>query len=451
MPFKFRGGVHPDYMKAPNEPVIVVTPPPQVIVPMAQHIGAPCQPLVAVGDYVTMGQKIGENPAPVSAPVHSPVSGKVVAIEPRPHPLGDMIPAVVIENDYQDTPCKDMAPLTEEELKDPEAIIARLREAGIVGMGGAMFPTAFKIKSGLGKVDTLIINGAECEPYLNGDHWTMKLHPEELLRGIELARIASGLDKAYYGIEKNKMDAIEILNSKDPAKYGVEIVPEEVKYPQGAEKMQIKVITNREVKPGGMPSGVGCNVISTQTAYAIYRACYEGMPSIERVLTVAGSAMGDKSYNLQCRFGTPFSYIVEQCGGFVVEPKKIVLGGPMMGLIATNLEAPNIKGTAGILFFTDKEDRSVENPTCIHCGKCLTVCPMKLEPLYMYKYFQKRDFENMQKYHILDCFECGSCSYNCPGRLPLTHTFKTAKLLFAARAAEEKARAEAAAKEAETK
>ena len=233
--------------------------------------------------------------------------------------------------------------------------------------------------------------------------------------------------------------------------YGVEIVPENVKYPQGAEKMQIKAITNREVKPGGLPSGVGCNVISTQTAYAIYRACYEGMPSIERVLTVAGSAMGDKSYNLQCRFGTPFSYIVEQCGGFVVEPKKIVLGGPMMGLIATNLEAPNIKGTAGILFFTDKEDRSVETPTCIHCGKCLTVCPMKLEPLYMYKYFQNRDFENMQKYHILDCFECGSCSYNCPGRLPLTHTFKTAKLLFAARAAEEKARAEAAAKEAETK
>ena len=232
---------------------------------------------------------------------------------------------------------------------------------------------------------------------------------------------------------------------------GVEIVPENVKYPQGAEKMQIKAITNREVKPGGLPSGVGCNVISTQTAYAIYRACYEGMPSIERVLTVAGSAMGDKSYNLQCRFGTPFSYIVEQCGGFVVEPKKIVLGGPMMGLIATNLEAPNIKGTAGILFFTDKEDRSVENPTCIHCGKCLTVCPMKLEPLYMYKYYQNRDFENMQKYHILDCFECGSCSYNCPGRLPLTHTFKTAKLLFAARAAEEKARAEAAAKEAETK
>ena len=449
MPFKFHGGVHPNYMKAPDVPVTVIAPPPQVVLPMMQHIGAPCKPLVAVGDYVKMGQKIADNPAPVSAPIHATVSGKVIAIEPRPHPLGDMIPAIVIENDFQDTPCTDLAPLTPEQMKDPEAILDRIREAGIVGHGGAMFPTAFKIRGGLGKVDTLIINGAES--YLNGDHLTMKNHPEELLKGIELARIASGLDKAYYGIEKNKQDAIDLLLSKNPAQYGVEIVPENVKYPQGAEKMQIKAITNREVKPGGLPSGVGCNVISTQTAYAIYRACYEGMPSIERVLTVAGSAMGDKSYNLQCRFGTPFSYIVEQCGGFVVEPKKIVLGGPMMGLIATNLEAPNIKGTAGILFFTDKEDRSVENPTCIHCGKCLTVCPMKLEPLYMYKYFQNRDFENMQKYHILDCFECGSCSYNCPGRLPLTHTFKTAKLLFAARAAEEKARAEAAAKEAETK
>ena len=449
MPYKFRGGVHPDYMKAPDEPVIVVTPPPQVIIPMAQHIGAPCQPLVAVGDYVTMGQKIGENPAPVSAPVHSPVSGKVVAVEPRPHPLGDMIMAVVIENDYQDTPCTDMAPLTEEELKNPEAILARLREAGIVGMGGAMFPTAFKIRGGLGKVDTLIINGAECEPYLNGDHWTMRLHPEELLKGIELARIASGLDKAYYGIEKNKMDAIELLNSKNPAQYGVEIVPEEVKYPQGAEKMQIKAITNREVKPGGLPAGVGCNVVSTQTAYAIYKACYLGIPCYERILTVGGSAI-NKPYNLQCRVGTPFRYIVEQCGGFVKTPRKIVLGGPMMGICATSFDAPTVKGTAGVLFFTEEEDRHVENPTCIRCGKCITVCPMNLEPVFMYMYYSKGDYENMEKYHVMDCFECGSCSFNCPARMPLTHAFKTAKIMFQVKMAKEKAKAEAeaAAKEA---
>ena len=450
MPFKYHGGVHPDYMKAPDVPVVDITPPPQVVVPMAQHIGAPCKPIVNVGDQVLMGQKIGDNPAPVSAPIHSPVSGKVIAIEPRPHPLGDNIMAVVIENDGLDTPCHDLAPLTEAELNDQEAILQRIRDAGIVGMGGAMFPTAFKIRGGIGKVDTLIINGAECEPYLNGDHWTMRLHPEELLKGIQLARIASGLDKAYYGIEKNKQDAIDLLNSKNPAQYGVEIVPEVVKYPQGGEKLQIKAITNREVKPGGLPAGVGCNVISTQTAYAIYRACYEGRPCFERILTVAGSAM-KAPVNARCRVGTSFRYIVEQCGGFVETPKKIVLGGPMMGLIASNLDAVNIKGTAGLLFFTDKEDRTVENPTCIHCGQCLQVCPMRLQPVYMYKYFQKRDFEKMQKVHILDCIECGCCSYNCPGRLPLTHTFKTAKLLFAAKAAEEKARAEAAAKEAATK
>ena len=448
MSYKFKGGVHPKYMKAPDIPVTVIAPPPQVVIPMAQHIGAPCKPLVSVGDYVTMGQKIGENPAPVSAPVHASVSGKVIAIEPRPHPLGDMIMSIVIENDYQDTPCTDLAPLTEKELKDPEAILNRIREAGVVGMGGAMFPTAFKIKGGIGKVDKLIINGAECEPYLNGDHLTMLNFPVELLKGIELVRIASGLDKAYYGIELNKKDAIELLNSKEPEKFGVEIVPEKVKYPQGAEKMQVKAVTNREVKPGGIPSGVGANVVSTRTAYAVYQACYEGKPVIERIVTVAGSAL-KAPVNALTRVGTPFAYLAEQCGGFVKTPRKIVLGGPMMGICATSFDAPTIKGTAGVLFFTEEEDKNVPNPTCIRCGKCITVCPMNLEPVFMYMYYSKGDYENMEKYHITDCFECGSCSYNCPARMPLTHAFKTAKTMFQAKAAKEKAAAEAkAAKEA---
>ena len=445
MAFKFKGGVHPDYMKNPECPETVIPAPDQVVIPMAQHIGAPCKPLVQVGDIVKMGQKIGENPAPVSAPVHASVSGKVVAIEPRPHPLGDMIMAVVIENDHLDTPCTDLAPLTEEEMNDSEAILARIREAGVVGLGGAMFPTAFKIRGGIGKVDKVIINGAECEPYLNGDHLTMLNYPEELLKGVELVRKASCVDKIYMGIEKNKQDAIDLLNGIIAKNnYPIEIVPENVKYPQGAEKMQVKAVTDREVKPGGLPAGVGANVVSTRTAYAIYQACYEGKPVIERIVTVGGSAMKGP-VNALTRVGTPFGYLAEQCGGFVKTPRKIVLGGPMMGLCATSFEAPTVKGTAGVLYFTEEEDKMVPNPTCIRCGKCITVCPMNLEPVFMYMYYTKHDFDNMAKYHVTDCFECGSCSYNCPARMPLTHAFKTAKLMFQARAAKEKARAEAAA------
>ncbi len=448
MAFKFKGGVHPNYMKSPGTPVTVLAPPKQVVIPMAQHIGAPCKPLVKVGDTVKMYQKIGENPAPVSAPVHASVSGKVVAIEPRPHPLGDLIPAIVIENDFQDTP-ELMEPLTDEQLKDPEAILRRIREAGVVGLGGAMFPTAFKISSGRGKVDTLIINGAECEPYLNGDHLTMLNFPDQLLRGIELARIAQGVEKAFFGIEKNKQDAIELLNTRDPVKYGVEIVPEEVRYPQGGEKMQIKTITNREVKPGGLPAGVGCCVISTRTAYAIYQACCEGKSVVERIVTYGGSALA-APVNALTRVGTSFEHIAEKCGGFVRTPRKIVLGGPMMGICATTLEAVTVKGTAGVLFFTEDEDRNVENPTCIRCGKCINVCPMNLEPVYMYLYYKKRDFKMMNKYHITDCIECGSCTFNCPARMPLTHAFKTAKIMMKIQADKEKAKAEAAAKEAKS-
>lgn len=436
MPKTFKGGVHPDYMKAPDVPVTVIRPPHQVVIPMTQHIGAPCKPIVAVGDIVKMGQLIGTSNAPVSAPIHASVSGKVVAVEPRPHPLGDMIMSVVIENDGLDT-LEFMKPLDENELKDPETILSRIREAGVVGMGGAMFPTEFKIRGGIGKVDKLVINGAECEPYLNGDHLTMMNFPDQLLKGIELVRIACGVEKAYYGIEVNKQNAIDLLNSLNPAAYGVEIVPEKVKYPQGAEKMQVNAVTGREVKPGGLPSGVGCNVISTRTCYAIYKACYEGIPVIERIVTVAGSAM-KAPVNALTRVGTPLGYLAEQCGGFVKRPRKIVLGGPMMGICATSFEAPTIKGTAGVLFFTEEEDRHEDNPTCIRCGKCIEVCPMHLEPVFMYMYFEKGNYDMLEKFHVQDCFECGSCAYNCPARMPLTHAFKTAKLMLQAHQLREK-------------
>ena len=429
MSYKFKGGVHPNYMKAPEIPVTVIAPPAQVVIPMIQHIGAPCKPLVQVGDYVKMYQKIGESPAPVSAPVHASVSGKVVAVEPRPHPLGDMIMSVVIENDFQDTP-ELMEPLTEEQMKDPEAILERIREAGVVGMGGAMFPTAVKIRGGIGKVDTLIINGAECEPYLNGDHLTMLNFPEQLLRGIELVRIASCVDKAYYGIEKNKQDAIDLLNSKNPAQYGIEIVPENVKYPQGGEKMQVKAVTNREVKPGGLPSGVGCNVVSTRTAYAVYQACCEGKSVIERIVTYGGSAL-KAPVNGLTRVGTPFSHIAEQCGGFVKTPRKIVLGGPMMGKCVSDLNAPVIKATNAVLAFDKKDSAALEPTPCIHCGRCVSNCPLALNPTAFAKAIEIEDeaerYAVLTKEQVSLCMSCGCCSYVCPAHRPLVDYNSEAK------------------------
>ena len=425
MTHTFHGGVHPDYRKRPDIPVTVIAPPPQVVIPMIQHIGAPCKPLVQKGDLVKMGQKIGENPAPVSAPVHASVSGKVVAVEPRPHPLGDTIMSVVIENDGMDTP-EFMEPLTPEQMKNPDAILERIRQAGVVGMGGAMFPTAFKISGGIGKVDRLIINGAECEPYLNGDHLTMLNYPEQLLKGIELVRIASCVDKAYYGIEVNKQDAIDLLNSLHPEKYGIEIVPEKVKYPQGGEKMQVKAVTGREVKPGGLPSGVGANVVSTRTCYAIYQACYEGKPVIERIVTVAGSAM-NKTCNALTRVGTPLGYLAEQCGGFAVTPRKIVLGGPMMGICATSFDAPTVKGISGVLYFTEEEDRMVENPQCIRCGKCLTVCPEHLMPIKLKNTADANDYAEFEKLNGLECIGCGCCTYICPAKRRLSQSITAAK------------------------
>ena len=423
MPFKFHGGVHPNYMKAPDVPVTVIAPPPQVVLPMMQHIGAPCKPLVAVGDYVKMGQKIADNPAPVSAPIHATVSGKVIAIEPRPHPLGDMIPAIVIENDFQDTPCTDLAPLTPEQMKDPEAILDRIREAGIVGHGGAMFPTAFKIRGGLGKVDTLIINGAECEPYLNGDHLTMKNHPEELLKGIELARIASGLDKAYYGIEKNKQDAIDLLLSKNPAQYGVEIVPENVKYPQGAEKMLIKRVMGRQVPRGGLPADVGCVVSNISTTKAISDAIRKGMPLIERVVTVTGERIKNPG-NYIVKIGTNTKDLIDYCGGLVGDDITIKAGGPMMGFVLNDTNVPIMKGSNGIIAV--ETDHSVEQP-CIKCGRCVDVCPMELTPLYFAKYADEENWQGMKDRNVMDCVECRSCEYICSSKIPLVAKIKAGK------------------------
>lgn len=454
MSFRFIGGVHPDDKKSPanSAAAVQIAPPAQVVIPMSLHIGAPCQPVVAVGDEVKLGQKIGDTAAPVSAPIHASVSGKVVAIEPRLNSNGSMVNSVVIENDGLNTPSETMVPHTEEELSDPDTLASIIREAGIVGMGGATFPTAFKITSGKGKVNTVIINGAECEPYITSDHRTMLEHPDEILGGIKLIMRACGVDKATFAIENNKADAIKVLQEHNPADSGIEILSLPCRYPQGAEKQLIRTVTGREVPPGGLPAAVGCAVFNSFTAYSVYRACYEGRPAIERVVTVSGSAIAEPK-NLIVPVGTPLSHVFEQAGGFAKDPKKVIMGGPMMGNAMYDLSVPTTKGTNALLAFCEDEDKTVKTPHCIRCGRCVEACPMKLLPLYMYMYEQKNDFEGMEKYHLTDCIECGACTYSCPARLHLTHSFRTGKAKITAKANAEKAKAEAqkaaaAAKEA---
>ncbi len=445
MSFKFFGGVHPNDKKAPanKAAVTVMTPPKQVVIPMSLHIGAPCQPTVAVGDEVKLGQKIGDAASPVSAPIHASVSGKVIAIEPRLHANGTMVNSVIIENDELYTPCETMVPATEEQLADPDAIAKLIREAGIVGMGGATFPTAFKITSGKGKVDTVIINGAECEPYITSDHRTMLEHPEEVLGGISLIMKACGVEKSTFAIEENKADAIALLREKNKADSGIEILSLPCRYPQGAEKQLIQTVTGREVPPGGLPATVGCAVFNTFTAYSVYRALHEGRPAIERVVTVTGSAIAEPK-NLLVPVGTPVEYVIEQAGGFAKTPKKVLMGGPMMGNALYNLSVSVTKGTNALTCFAEDEDQTVAEPTCIRCGKCASVCPMKLQPVYLYMVERKNDYEGMDKYHIMDCIECGACTYTCPGRLHLTHSCRTGKAKMQAKMAAERAKAEAA-------
>lgn len=444
MSFKFIGGVHPDDKKSPANSVAVtrIEPPAQVIIPMSLHIGAPCQPTVAVGDEVRLGQKIGDAASPISAPIHASVSGKVVAIEPRLHSNGSMVNSVIIENDGLYTPCETMVPPPAEDLEDPDKLAAIIREAGIVGMGGATFPTGFKITSGKGKVNTVIINGAECEPYITSDHRTMLEHPDEVLGGIKLLMRAVGVDKATFAIEKNKADAIKVLGEHNEPGSGIEILALPCRYPQGAEKQLVRTVTGREVPPGGLPAAVGCAVFNAFTAYCVYRACYEGRPAIERVITVSGSAIAEPK-NLLVPVGTPLSYVFEQAGGFKTDPDKVLMGGPMMGNAMYDLSVTTTKGTNALLAFCGDEDKTVKVSHCIRCGRCVEACPMKLLPLYLYMYEQKNDYEAMEKYHITDCIECGACTYACPARLHLTHSCRAGKAKLTAKAAADKARAEA--------
>jgi electron transport complex protein RnfC len=429
MIFPFQGGVHPEGHKdaTRQKPIEPLPPPARVVLPVSMHIGAPCEPVVKVGQRVLLGEKIAVSASPVSAPVHASVSGTVAAVEACPHPNGGRMLAVVLENDGADTPHPDIRPFGSAETLTAEELIAIVRDAGLVGLGGAAFPTHTKIASGLGKVDTLIVNGAECEPYITSDHRVMLETPEEILGGVRALMKIYGLESAVIAVETNKPDAVEALRRTLPRRGdGVRVAPLATRYPQGAEKQLIRAVTGREVPPGALPAGVGAAVFNVDTVASIHRAVTTGMPLLRRIVTVSGSAVSNPK-NLSVRIGTPLRAVFEATGGFREQPFKIIMGGPMMGVAQHNLDAPVVKGTNALLAFSRGEGKPEKEPVCIRCGRCVSACPMRLLPVYLYHYEQKNMLAECEQMRVNDCIECGSCSYICPGRLHLVHSFRTAK------------------------
>ncbi len=444
----FFGGIHPNDQKAATnkKPIEKLPPPAMVVLPMSMHIGAPCAPCVAVGDHVTVGQKVGEATAAVSSPVHASVSGTVVAVEPRPHFSGVNVMSVVIENDFNDTPYDGLRPVENPDTITADKLVEIVKEAGIVGMGGATFPTHIKISSSLGKVDTVIINAAECEPYITSDHRLMLEYPEEVIGGAKILARIFGVDRVHIGIEANKENAAQMLQVKiEQEKAPVVVDVLRTRYPQGAEKQLVQAITGRQVPPGALPASVGCAVFNIFSVAAIYRAVYQGFPVTHRIVTVSGSGVNEPK-NLYCPIGTPLSELLDTCGGVQKSTFKILTGGPMMGNAQYDMSVPVGKGTNAVLAFSGNEKRGSDNPACIRCGKCMSVCPMHLQPVFMYQFVHANLLEEVEKANIMDCLECGACSYICPGQLHLVQTFRTGKQKINNARAAAKAAAEAKAK-----
>lgn len=433
----FKGGIHPGDNKSATAsvPIIDIPAPQQVIIPLSQHIGAPAVPCVKVGDSVFAGQKIADASGFISANIHSSVSGTVSAIEERMTPSGVMVSSIIIDNDGEDNNEFENEPRNFEDFS-PAELIDIVREAGIVGMGGAAFPTHVKLSPPEGKkIDYVIVNGAECEPYLTSDHRAMLETPMELLTGLKILLRIFNLKTGYIGIENNKPDAIKLLTdlASRERNYEIKIVPLKVKYPQGSEKHLIKAITDRTVPVGKLPMDVGAVVNNIDTCAAIARAVVYGMPLISRIVTVTGDSL-KKAANVRVRIGTPFSHIIEAIGGLKSHPKKVIMGGPMMGLAVPDLDVPVIKGTSGILALSKRSALLRDENICIRCGKCVSACPMQLMPLYLKEAATADDFDKLKKLNVNNCIECGSCSFVCPGANNPAQSIKIAKIKLRNRA-----------------
>lgn len=426
----FFGGIHPNYNKEMSTDTtdFQIISPKQVVIPMVQHIGAPCTPLVQVGQRVLRGTKVGDGDG-LCVPVHASVAGTVIAVEPRPHPNGKQIMSVVIENDFTDeaiqvSPCQD--PLN---TLDDDTILHKIREAGLVGMGGAAFPGNVKAMSAMGHIEYLIANACECEPYITADDSLLRTTPEQVLSGMVLLQKVLKADHAILAVEDNKKEAIRQINELLPNHPGIELRVLPTRYPQGSEKQLIQAVTGRQVPSGKLPVNVGCAVFNVASFAAMFRAVYWGVPLTQRIVTVSGETV-NKPQNFLVRLGTPFVDLIQAAGGLTDATERVVSGGPMMGVAQGDLSVPVIKATNSILCLPHDENGAAENPVCLRCGKCVGVCPMGLQPLYMYRYAMCGDVKELTRLHLLDCMECGSCAYTCPGKLPLVEQFRKGKALL---------------------
>jgi electron transport complex protein RnfC len=425
-----KGGVHPPENKLSAASGIQNLPPPQsATIPLSQHLGVPARLVVNKGDTVRTGQIIARGDGFVSSHIHSSVSGKVLKIDDQLDPTGYKRPCIVIEvsgDEWEETIDRS-AELAKEIDSDPETIISKIQEAGIVGLGGATFPSHVKLSVPRGKkAEYLIVNGVECEPYLTADHALMLEKGEEILVGTQILKKALKVKKALIGIENNKQDAVSHLSDLARNFEGIEVYALKVKYPQGGEKQLIKALLNREVPSGGLPVDVGAVAFNVGTVFAAYEAVQKNKPLFERVVTVTGKSV-KKPSNFRARIGTPISVLIEAAGGMPEETGKILLGGPMMGKAVGDVSIPVIKGSSGILLMPGTESARRKIQPCIRCAKCITVCPMGLEPYLLMPLSEKSMFDRLEENKVLDCIECGSCSYICPANRPLLDYIRLGK------------------------
>ena len=428
------GGVHPAENKlSAGSPIREASLPKQAVFSMFQHIGAPAKPVVKKGDMVKVGTLLGEAGGFVSAPIYSSVSGKVSKVDVALDASDTRRMAVYVDvegDEWEESIDRStkLEKLSEHPELDSKLIIEKIKNAGIVGMGGATFPCHVKLCPPPGcKAECVIINAVECEPYLTADHSLMLEHAEEILEGVEIIMKAVGVDKGYVGIENNKPDAIALMTEKAQFHPSITIVPLKVKYPQGGEKQLIDAVIGRQVPaPPAIPIHVGAVVQNVGTAFAIYQAVMKNKPLIDRVITVTGKSVKNPS-NLLARLGTPFSQLIDECGGLPEDTGKIIGGGPMMGKALISLEVPMTKGSSGLLIMNEKEARRAEPDPCIRCAKCVSACPMGLEPYLLATVSSQHDWERAESNDVVSCIECGSCQFTCPSHRYLLDNIRLGK------------------------